>query len=196
MLANTEQPVGEFGVKARVYVYPNHSMAVGDFTVARLGKDLPTKPRPLDKKTVEKYIGLCTSELVELARTVTSSNTEATEFVRSCVGMDPSSEEPVFVDEIDVISAQADAACDLEYYSRDIFNEHGINLDFVFDEVHNANMLKKFPDGTFHTIEVAPGVRKVQKPPTWHKLNVPNVRSCIEQMLTDGSGIMAIENNQ
>lgn len=169
------------------YKYPHHSEAVRDFTEARLGRPVPNEPRALSETSIRKYIGLCMSELVEMARTVTTSNTAAHQLVKECLGMDPPKIEHEFPTDVDVIAAQADAAVDLEYYSRDIFNEHGINLDSVFDEVHDANMLKKFPDGTFHTQELAPGIFKVIKPPGWMDLGVPDINGVIATAMVNGS---------
>lgn len=169
------------------YKYPHHSEAVREFTEARLGRSVPATPVVLSKNAVRKYLGLCMSEMVELARTVTDSNAEALELVRSCLGMDAARIEPTFNTEVEIIASQADAMVDLEYYSRDIANEHGINLDTVFDEVHDANMLKKFPDGTFHTAEISPGIFKVIKPPGWIELGVPDVDKVIIGAMSDGS---------
>lgn len=169
------------------YKYPHHSEAVREFTEARLNQHVSSIPKPLSESAVRKYIGLCMSELTELARTVTPSNIAALELVRSCLGMDPAKVEHTFPTQIDLIAAQADAMVDLEYYSRDIANEHGINLDYVFDEVHDANMLKKFPDGKFHTDEIAPGIFKVIKPPGWMDLGVPHVEDVIKQNIEIGS---------
>ncbi len=174
-------------LKMSVYKYPHHSEAVREFTEARLGGAVPNTPKPLDMTAVRKYIGLCMSELTELARTVTTSNAEAHQLVKDCLGMDPPKIEHQFATEVDVMAAQADAAVDLEYYSRDIFNEHGMNLDKVFDEVHDANMLKKFPDGTFHTEMLRPGIYKVIKPPGWIELGVPDVEGVIATAIVDGS---------
>jgi predicted HAD superfamily Cof-like phosphohydrolase len=165
---------------------------VSEFTTLRLNagkpKDefvhLPTKPTLLTKQEVRKFIGLCASEMVELARTVTESNAEATEFVKDCVGMDPSATEPVFNDDIDRLSEQIDAVTDLYIYSADMSSGHGFNLDKVFPEVHAANMSKTFPDGTFHLKEIAPGIFKVAKPPNF---TPPNVRKVVEDMLKNGS---------
>lgn len=168
------------------YRYPHHSEAVAEFTTARLGHSIPNKPTPLNEQSVRKYIGLCISELRELARTVTDSNAEAHQLVTECLGMDPAKIEHTFPNEVTLLSAQMDAIVDLEYYSRDISNQHGFNLDLVFDEVHDANMRKKFPDGTFHTEEVAPGIRKVIKPPGWVG---PDVDKVVSDMLENGNKI-------
>lgn len=173
-----------------VYRYPHHSEAVAEFTAARLGHSVPNTPKPLNETTVRKYIGLCVSELRELARTVTNSNAEAHQLVTECLGMDPAKIEHTFPDEVSLIAAQGDAMCDLDYYSRDVANEAGINLDLVFDEVHDANMRKKFPDGTFHTEEVVGAgghpIRKVIKPPGWVG---PDVDSVVRRMQTEGSNL-------
>lgn len=161
---------------------------VAEFTLLRLNSGrskedfapLPSKPQALTSQEVKKFIGLCSSELVELARTVTNSNSEAVEFVRGCIGMDPSSHEPEFKDEIDIIAEQADAICDMKYYADDIAAGHGFDMDAVFAEVQRANMSKTFPDGTFHLVEVAEGIFKVAKPPTFKP---PDIRSVIEKMI-------------
>ena len=165
---------------------------VAEFTQLRLnaGKardefvPLPNKPRAMTKLEVKKFIGLCSSELVELARTVTSSNAEALEFTKECIGMDPSAHEPVMKDEIDVIADQVDSIVDMFIYSADISSEKGFNLDKVFAEVHRANMSKTFPDGTFHLVEISPGIFKVAKPPNFQP---PNVRKVVEDMIENGS---------
>jgi predicted HAD superfamily Cof-like phosphohydrolase len=164
---------------------------VSEFTLLRLnaGKEktqfvpLPTKPKALTKLEVKKFIGLCSSELVELARTVTSSNAEALEFVKECIGMDPSAHEPEMLDELDVISHQLDAIIDMMIYSFDQCSGKGLPVDKAFEEVHRANMSKTFPDGTFHLTEVAPKIFKVAKPPNFQP---PNVRQVIEDALMNG----------
>jgi predicted HAD superfamily Cof-like phosphohydrolase len=169
------------------YRYPHHSEAVAQFTAARLGHPVPNQPRPMDETAVRKYIGLCVSELRELARTVTTSNAEAHKLVVECLGMDPAKIEHTFPDEVSLISSQIDSIVDLDYYSRDIANEHGFNVDWVFDEVHDANMRKKFPDGTFHTETIVGSngnMRKVIKPPGWVG---PDVDSVVRRMQTEGS---------
>jgi len=161
---------------------------VSEFTTLRLNagksKDefvhLPTKPTLLTKQEVRKFIGLCASEMVELARTVTESNAEATEFVKECVGMDPSAAEPVFNDDVDRLSEQIDSVTDMNYYAHDLSAGHGFPIDEAFEEVQRANMSKTFPDGTFHLKEIAPGIFKVAKPPSW---TAPDIRSIVEKAL-------------
>lgn len=157
------------------YKYHIHSEAVKEFTEGRLGEKVPIYPKALDVKAVTKIIGLAISELIELARTVTDSNESATTLVRNCVGMDPSSNEPIFNNEIDIISEQADAFIDTWYYILDTAAGHGMNLNKYFDEVHDANMRKKWSDGTFHLKEISPGIKKVSKPEGWSGPNVKNV---------------------
>ena len=157
---------------------------VSEFTLLRLnaGKNsddfvpLPTKPTTLTKLEVQKFIGLCASELVELARTVTGSNAEALEFTKKCIGMDPSSNEPEFKDEIDVIAEQCDSVIDICYYAMDISASHGFPIDKAFAEVQRANMSKTFENGSFHLKEISPGIFKVAKPPTFKS---PDIRSVV-----------------
>ena len=163
---------------------------VAEFTSLRLnaGKTndefvpLPTKPKVMTKQEIKKFIGLCASELVELARTVTDSNAEALKFVREAVGMDPSSTEPVFNDEVDVCVEQIDSIIDLQIYANDMSAGHGFPIDSAFAEVHRANMSKTFPDGTFHLKEIAPGIFKVAKPPNFQP---PNLRPIVEELLNE-----------
>lgn len=165
---------------------------VSEFTTLRVNagneKDmfvpLPSKPQELTKLDVKKFIGLCSSELIELARTVTSTNAEALEFVKECIGMDPSAHEPQINDSIDIISHQVDAIVDMMIYAFDQCAGKGLPVDEVFTEVHRANMSKTFPDGTFHLMEVSPGIFKVAKPPGFQ---APNVRQIIENALKGNS---------
>lgn len=176
--SQSETPVSESTVPTSKYRFPNHAQAVNEFTAGRLGKALPQTPVPMNELAVRKCIGLVISELRELARTVTRSNTEAQKLLMECTEMDQAKVEHTFPDTTSLIAAQADSLVDLMYYSYDIAAQHGVDLDRVFDEVHAANMRKKFPDGTFHLEEISPGIFKVIKPEGWVG---PDVESLFRQ---------------
>lgn len=168
------------------YKYVNHATCVAEFTSGRLNQPLPDKPKPMDKNSVKRCIGLCVSELIELARTTTSSNAEAIQLVRECLEMDAPKVEHEFPTDISVIAAQADSLLDMIYYGLDAAAQHGMNLDRVFDEVHSANLRKRGDDGKFILQEISPGCYKVIKPPGW---TPPNVEKVIEEALEKGSWV-------
>ena len=56
----------------------------------------------------------------------------------------------------------------------------GVNLSSVFDVVHDANMAKKWEDGTFHKREDG----KILKPETW---SPPDVQKEIARQFKEGS---------
>ena len=66
------------------------------------------------------------------------------------------------------------------YYMLDTACKHGINLSAIFDKVHEANMSKRFPDGTFHRREDG----KIEKPPGW---TPPNISGEINRQYREGS---------
>ena len=63
----------------------------------------------------------------------------------------------------DIISDQADAFVDINYYMLDRTLRHGINMDRFFNIVHDANMAKRGPDGKF----ILSSTNKVLKPDGW-----------------------------
>lgn len=70
-----------------------------------------------------------------------------------------------------VIAGQADALVDMMYFCYNASAKVGVNLDEVFDEVHSANMKKRFDDGTFHK---GPN-GKIEKPPGWQAPDIEAV---------------------
>jgi predicted HAD superfamily Cof-like phosphohydrolase len=151
---------------------------VREFT-ALSGAATPDRPSPMNKDEVKFLIRMCTSELVELAQTVTNSAEEAMVMVRDAVGTDVKESE-LPNNPVAVIAGQADAAVDTWIYILNAFAKKGVNLDPVFDEVHRANMDKRFPDGTFHRREDG----KIIKPPEFVEADVKKV---IRKQLADGA---------
>ncbi|CAK7994483.1 Hypothetical protein POVR1_LOCUS7 [uncultured virus] len=148
---------------------------VKDFTL-----DTRDQPVVMSKESVTFIIRMVCSELVELAQTVTDSVEEAATLVRTNVNTDlnPGYVRPL--DEISIAADQADALADVNYYVYNCGCKHGINLSRVLDVVHQANMSKKFPDGTFHRREDG----KIIKPDGWKE---PDIRAEIQRQITNGS---------
>lgn len=74
-------------------------------------------------------------------------------------------------DDVSVISGQADAMVDMMYFCYNAAAKVGMNLDEIFEIVHNANMKKRWEDGTFHR---GPN-GKIEKPPGWQAPDVEEV---------------------
>lgn len=151
------------------------SSQVREFTA-----DTKDKPVLMSKEAVTFIVRMVCSELVELAQTVTDSNEEAVELVRSSVNTDlnPNYKKPQ--DEISLIADQADALADVNYYVYNCACKHGINLSRILDVVHQANMSKKFPDGTFHRRDDG----KIIKPDGWEE---PDIPAEIKRQIENGS---------
>ncbi len=144
------------------------------------GRECPTEPRVMTRDEVKFLIGMMLSEIVELAQTVTDSADEAVELVRERVAVDLKRNYVKPEDKFQLIADQADAVVDCAYYAHDAFAKTGVNLSRVFDIVHQANMNKRFPDGTFHKREDG----KIIKPPGWTE---PNIRQEIIEQYQEGS---------
>jgi predicted HAD superfamily Cof-like phosphohydrolase len=157
----------------------NPALAVREFTLAT-GRSVPDTPRPMTYDEVKFLIGMKLSEMVEFAQTVTPDADTAVELVRGLVATDLKSNYVKPTDPIDIIADQADAEVDSAYYGFNAFAKCGVNLARVFDQVHTANMAKRFPDGTFHKRED----NKVIKPPGWRE---PDIRAEIARQYNQGS---------
>ena len=140
---------------------------VHQFTV-ETGVKVATSISALSKDEVKFLIGMCVSELVELAQTVCDSPQEAMDMVSNSVSTDLKPEYQKPSNTLGVIADQADACVDCWYYALNAFAKKSVDLSKVFDVVHSANMAKRFPDGKFHTREDG----KVLKPPEWQSPDV------------------------
>jgi hypothetical protein len=111
-------------------------------------------------------------ELMELLTTVLEPNEDVKELLLDIV---TKSNLPVPFDtslpENEVIAAQVDAFVDVDYYNCNAAAKAGMNVDDIFNVVHEANMNKRFPDGKFHRNSI----NKVVKPPNWQEGNVVSV---------------------
>lgn len=148
----------------------SNSSKVIEFT--SLFTEIPDIPNALDDKKVEFICRMITSEMLELISTV--SDDPVTFFKERCMKTDlptPSISSPNHSEETQKIAEQADAFGDIMYYMYDTCVRNGIHLDYVFEEIHRANMSKRFPDGKLHQREDG----KVIKPPHFQEADINNV---------------------
>jgi predicted HAD superfamily Cof-like phosphohydrolase len=136
------------------------------FTEESLNKKLPDKPRLLTKEEIFFVIKMNCEELQELLMTVVPSTEDVKEVLLDIVSKSNSPQNYNYdKTEIELITEQVDAFVDIDYYNCNAAAKAGMNVDDVFDVVHQANMNKKFNDGTFHRNELG----KVIKPPDWQE---------------------------
>lgn len=142
------------------------------FTEESMGISLPTYPRKLTRKEVEFIIRMNCEELQELLLTVTEKDENVKDLLMSIV---EKSNSPLYTmdgkDDITIMAEQADAFVDIDYYNCNAAAKAGLNTDDIFNVVHEANMNKKFPDGTFYRNEIG----KVIKPPGWEEGDVLSI---------------------
>jgi hypothetical protein len=82
--------------------------------------------------------------------------------------------------DIGLLVENIDAVVDIEYYMLNACCKNGLNAEKIFNLVHDANMNKKFSDGTFHRNDIG----KVIKPPGWQE---PDVKGEVERWVKEGS---------
>lgn len=143
----------------------NYEM-VKEFTEGS-GYPVPTTPVSMTRKGVEFIISMVMDECAELLLTVAEPNEDILGTMRRLVGKNYKYLPPP-VDNVDMITQQADALVDINYYVYNCAAKHGMDIDAVFKLVHEANMNKRFPDGTFHRDEMG----KIIKPVGWCEANV------------------------
>jgi len=95
----------------------------------------------------------------------------------SCVGQARLPQLRVFWNDADVMGEQVDALVDIDYFSGNAASKVGWDMDEVFDVVHEANMAKRHPDGTFHKVN-----GKVDKPPGW---TPPDVQRVVQKWISE-----------
>lgn len=147
------------------------SRLVKEFTEQSLQIELPKHPRPLTLEEVEFVVKMNCEELQELLQTVLPENANTKDMLMEIVKKSKRPVKKNFVDEIDIIAEQVDAFVDIDYYNNNAACKAGMNPDDIFQEVHSANMNKRFPDGIFHKNSEG----KVIKPPGWQEANLRDV---------------------
>ena len=140
------------------------SQAVYEFTSKT--NNCPAKPeRPLNKQELDFLVKMVVSEIVELCQTTYTDHEQIRKLINSGIDTDLSDyQHPT--DTSQVIADQADAVVDAWYYCLDAFCKIGVNLDQVFDEVHQANM-NKFANGVNRRSD-----GKIIKPKNWQPPNI------------------------
>lgn len=157
----------------------SRSQRVKLFTEAAAGEGarLPAYPRPMTREEVLFVVKMNVEELMELLVTVQSDLVEQPihsvkdtllEIVQSA--RLPAKGKPASEDE--VIADQVDAFVDIDYYNCNAACKAGMDVDAVFDVVHEkGNMAKRFPDGTFHRNDDG----KIIKPPEWKEPDIVSI---------------------
>lgn len=143
------------------------------------GTHVPSKPQKMNRENVQFIINMVASELVELAQTVADNPDDAISMVQQGASVDVSRDYVKPTDDTEIIAEQADAAVDMWYYLLNTYAKYGINLDKVFQCVHNANSAKLFSDGTYHRRDDG----KILKPPGWTE---PDIIGEIKRQQIDG----------
>lgn len=128
----------------------SHINLVKDFTEESSGVKCPEEPKVATLEELTWISKMVMSELHELLCTKTETPQEAEELLKKCIGTDLNHNYVKPKTDIEICAEQMDALVDVEYYMNNFACKKGMNLEKVFQEVHKANMMKKFPDGTFH----------------------------------------------
>jgi predicted HAD superfamily Cof-like phosphohydrolase len=145
---------------------------VRQFTEESMGVTLPKRARPFTKEEYVFLTRMVMSELWEGMLTVADSNGHASELMAQCLQTIDRHSGYTNTDSVVYnVSEQADALVDSIYYMHNAAAKAGIDLDPFFDEVHAANLRKRWPDGTYH--RRADG--KVVKPEGWTPPDVLSV---------------------
>lgn len=154
-----------------------HSEKVKQFTEESRNVKCPDYPEKMNVEEVKFIIKMVMSELTELAQTVSDNPKDAIKLVESCLGVDVNMNYVKPKDDTELIAEQYDAFVDSWYYCLNAAAKKGVNLDRIFNIVHQANMNKKWKDGLFHKREDG----KVIKPENWTEPDiVKEVRNQIE----------------
>jgi predicted HAD superfamily Cof-like phosphohydrolase len=111
------------------------------------------------------------SALGLLRETIASTQEDGIDEYRWCLDATRSEDSPQLI-----LKYQVQELERLWYVIYTLYQQHGIDLDKVFDVVHEANMAKRFPDGKFHKREDG----KIIKPPGWKE---PDIVSVIRAMM-------------
>jgi len=158
--------------------FKTHTELVREFTEQSMGVKLPTTPSKMTRDEVKFIVRMVLSEMLELCTTVTPNLEEAHNLFSDCC-IEVDSAKPFDVstkNDIEIMAEQYDAFVDAWYYMLNTSVKKGVDLDGIFDKVHQANMAKKFPDGTFHRREDG----KVIKPEGWKE---PDILGEIENQI-------------
>ena len=151
------------------------------FTEESKGDKLPNHPRKMTRDEVLFVVKMVSEELQELLLTVTNEKENVKELLADIVCK---SNSPTYNNlgksDLELMAEQVDAFVDIDYYNCNAAAKVGFNVDDVFNLVHEANMSKKFEDGTFHKNSEG----KVIKPPGWVE---PDVKVVVSKWIETGT---------
>lgn len=138
-----------------------------EFTEAS-GTQWPAEPRVMTQDEIDFVTRMVVDELLELGSTVYDSELNKSKLIQTVRDAKslPKESEPRMED-------MADSLADIIYYSANAAAKVGYDLDSILEEVHEANMRKRGPDGIF--IKNASG--KVLKPKGWCPPDIKSVMS-------------------
>lgn len=157
------------------------SLLVKEFTEQGRGIRCPTQPISLTRDNVKFIIRMVMSEMQELALTVNETSEESLTFMQECLdSIDVCKKHFNSLPPIEKAAEQLDAMVDASYYMQDTACKHGMNLSSLFKVVHQANMSKRWADGTFHRRDDG----KIMKPVNWTE---PDVYGEIRRQVLEGS---------
>lgn len=143
--------------------------------------ELPNHPRKMTREEVLFVAKMVSEELQELLVTVTDENEDPKKLLIDIV---EKSNSPNYTNvgknDLELMAEQVDAFVDIDYYNCNAAAKVGFNVDDVFQLVHQANMNKKFDDGTFHKNSEG----KVIKPPGWIE---PDVKEVVSGWIKNGT---------
>lgn len=154
----------------------SQAIRVRDFTEQSKGVRVPNKPRPMTRDEVMFVVKMICEETRELLETV--SDDPLRDLIDCAHASKPPQKSQGKEGNVDVlIEEQVDAFVDIMYFCHNAAAKAGMDCDQVFDVVHEANMAKRFPDGTFHCDKDG----KIVKPEGWKPGDVGKiVRGWIE----------------
>jgi predicted HAD superfamily Cof-like phosphohydrolase len=141
------------------------------FTQESLNINLPDKPRKMTREEVFFVVKMNCEELMELLATVNNGISNPKEDLLDIVNNKTKTPEIKNLTNNEIIAEQVDAFVDIDYYNCNAACKVGMNVDGVFDLVHQANMNKKFEDGTFHKNNEG----KIIKPENWKEANLVEI---------------------
>lgn len=159
----------------------SNSEKVKQFTEGMLGHSIPSRPKPLGIEQARFICSMVISELSELMSTVVSSQDQLIDEMQMCLdSADIHTYTPILRTD-EVVSEQADAMVDAMYYMYDTAARQGINLDKIFDVVHEANMDKRDLETKKFIRRESDG--KVLKREGWQP---PNVLLAMQEQIKNG----------
>jgi predicted HAD superfamily Cof-like phosphohydrolase len=137
------------------------------FTQESMGISLPNSPNKMSKEEVRFIVRMVFSEMAELCATVTNSMVDCKNLLEDCLeNIDPPKIKNLSEEQL--IAEQFDSFVDAWYYMLNCACKKGVDLDGIFQVVHQANMNKRFPDGLFHKREDG----KILKPDNWKEADI------------------------